>query len=281
MRRRAKERTIYATLTAVSWLIILPLLAIIYTIAVRGAPALSWEFLTQMPAKRMMEGGIMPAIVGTIYLVSGTVVIALPLGVMGAIYLTEYARQGPLLRLIRLAIVNLAGVPSVVYGLFGLGVFVQLLRFGYSLAAGSCTLALLVLPLVITASEEALRAVPQALREGSLALGATKWQTVRRIVLPNALPGILTGAILAIGRAAGETAPILFTGAAFYLGHLPRSVFDKFMALPYHLYIMATQVPGAPPRIQWGTALVLLVLVLGMNLAAILVRARLRRARRW
>lgn len=281
MKRRPQERVIYAVLTAASWLIILPLLAIIYSITKRGAPSVSWEFLTQMPAERMMAGGILPCIVGTIYLVSGTLVLALPLGVMAAIYLTEYARQGPLLRLIRLAIVNLAGVPSVVYGLFGLGVFVQLLKFGYSLAAASCTLALLVLPVVITASEEALRAVPHSLREGSLALGASQWQTVRRVVLPNALPGILTGAILAVGRAAGETAPILFTGAAFYLGHLPRSVFDKFMALPYHLYIMATQVPHSPPRIQWGTAFVLVVLVLGMNLAAILIRSRLRRARKW
>ncbi len=281
MRRRPKERLMYALITITAWLVILPLFAIIYTITVRGAPAVSWEFLTAMPAKRMMEGGIMPAIVGTIYLVGGTILLALPLGVMGAIYLTEYARQGLLLRLTRLAIVNLAGVPSVVYGLFGLGVFVQLLKFGYSLAAGSCTLALLVLPVVITASEEALRTVPRGLREASLALGATRWQTVRRVVLPNALPGVLTGAILALGRSAGETAPILFTGAAFYLGHLPSSVFDKFMALPYHLYIMATQVPGAPPRIQWGTAFVLLALVLGMNLGAILLRARLRRARKW
>jgi phosphate transport system permease protein len=229
----------------------------------------------------MTEGGIFPCIVGTFYLVVGTILFALPLGVIGAIHLTEYAPQNWLTRLIRLCIVNLAGVPSVVYGLFGLGMFVLFLHCGTSILSGSLTLAILILPLVITATEEALRGVPQSFREASLSLGATRWQTVRLIVLPNAIPGILTGAILGLGRAAGETAPILFTVAAYYLPHLPQSIFDQAMVLPYHLFTMATQVPDADPKLQWGTALVLLLLVLLMNLAAIVIRARLRRRRLW
>ena len=218
---------------------------------------------------------------GTVLLIIGTVIFALPLGVLAAVYLSEYARPGMLTRLIRLAIVNLAGVPSVVYGLFGLGVFVMLLRFGASILSGSLTLAIMTLPVVITASEEALSSVPRSFREASLALGATRWQTTVRVVLPNAIPGIITGLILGVGRAAGETAPILFTVAAFYLRDLPRSIYDQAMALPYHLYVISTQVPNASPKIQWGTALVLLALVLGMNLAAAVIRTRFRRARKW
>jgi phosphate transport system permease protein len=204
------------------------------------------------------------------------------LGVAAAVYLSEYARAGALVRLIRLAIVNLAGVPSVVYGLFGLALFVMMMKFGRCLLAGACTLALLVLPLVITASEEALRQVPGRLREASFALGATRWQTVRRVVLPNALPGILTGMILSVGRAAGETAPILFTAAFFSLTHpFPNSVFDPIVALPYQLFVMATEVPGIPEATKWATAVVLVGIVLAFNLAAVALRARLRRARRW
>ncbi|HEX2999418.1 MAG TPA: phosphate ABC transporter permease PstA [Armatimonadota bacterium] len=281
MNARRKERLVFALLTLSMLIVVLPVLLIIYFLAARGLPGLSWEFLTAMPRDNMRAGGIMPAIVGTLLLVAGTVLFSLPLGVFSAVYLSEYARRGWLTRIIRLAIVNLAGVPSVVYGLFGLGIFVMLLRLNASLLSGSLTLAILILPVVITASEEALRSIPNSYREASLALGATRWQTVRRVVLPNALPGILTGLILGVARAAGETAPILFTAAAFFLPRLPRTIFDQVMALPYHLYIIATQVPDAPPRIQWGTALVLLLLVLGMNLIASLIRSHYRRARRW
>jgi phosphate transport system permease protein len=261
--------------------VVLPVLGTVYLLLSRGLTAINWTFLTQPPTNMMREGGIMPAIVGTIYLILGTTVFALPLGVMAAIYLSEYAKPGPFTRLIRLSIVNLAGVPSVVYGLFGLGLFVMLLHFGASLLSGSLTLAILTLPVVITASEEALQQVPQSFREASLALGATKWQTTVQVVLPNAISGIITGLILGVGRAAGETAPILFTVAAFYLRDLPHSIYDQAMALPYHLYVIATQVPNAPPKVQWGTALVLLIIVLGMNLVAAVIRTRFRRARKW
>ncbi len=277
----AKQRLAFSVLSISTVFVVLPVLAVVYLLLSRGLPGISWEFLTQSPSNMMREGGIMPAIVGTIYLVIGTTAFALPLGVLAAIYLSEYARPGTFTRLIRLAIVNLAGVPSVVYGLFGLGLFVMLLHFGASLLSGSLTLAILTLPVIITASEEALSAVPQSFRDASLALGATKWQTTVKVVLPNAIPGIITGLILGIGRAAGETAPILFTVAAFYLRDLPRSVYDQAMALPYHLYVLSTQVPNAPPKIQWGTALVLLALVLGMNLIAAMIRTRFRRARKW
>lgn len=281
MPAQKKERLVFALLTLSMLAVVLPVVLVVYFLASRGLPGVTWEFLTAMPRDNMLAGGILPAIVGTLLLVVGTTLVALPLGVFSAVYLSEYARPGPLNRLIRLAIVNLAGVPSVVYGLFGLGLFVLLLRCGVSLLAGSLTLALLILPVVITASEEALRAVPNTFRQASLALGATKWQTTWRVVLPNALPGIFTGLILGVARAAGETAPILFTAAAFFLPRLPRSIFDQVMALPYHLYIISTQVPDAPPRIQWGTAVVLLMLVLGMNLIASLVRMRHRRLRVW
>ncbi|MEN6520555.1 MAG: phosphate ABC transporter permease PstA [Armatimonadota bacterium] len=273
--RDTKEKVIYWLLGLSTLAIVLPVLAILYFLISLGASAISWEFLTAVPRNGMTEGGIMPAIVGTFYLVIGTIVVAVPLGVMAAVYLSEYAGSGWFVRIIRLSLTNLAGVPSVVYGLFGLGVFVLLLDFGTSIIAGSLTLALLVLPLVITAAEESLRRVPQNLREGSLALGATKWQTVRNVVLPNSWPGILTGIILAIGRAAGETAPILFTAAVYYQVYLPRNVYDPVMALPYHLYTLATQA-DVRPELQWGTALVLLALVLGMSALAIMLRAKIR-----
>jgi len=276
-----KQRYIFALLGASTIFVVLPVIGVIYLLISRGLPALSWTFLTQPPTHMMKEGGILPAIVGTVYLTIGTAVFALPIGVLAAVYLSEYAKPGRFTRLIRLAIVNLAGVPSVVYGLFGLGLFVMLFRFGASILSGSLTLAILTLPVIITASEEALSAVPQSFREASLALGATKWQTTARVVLPNAISGIITGLILGVGRAAGETAPILFTVAAFYLRDLPRSIYDQAMALPYHLYVLSTQVPNAPPRIQWGTALVLLIIVLGMNLIAASVRTRFRRAKKW
>jgi phosphate transport system permease protein len=261
--------------------IVAPVLLVVFYLLWKGAHAVTWTFLTQPPMNGMREGGIFTPLVGTLYLSAGTMVISVPLGVLAAVYLHEFARPGPLVRLIRLALTNLAGVPSVVYGLFGLAAFVVMLRFDTSLLAGSCTLALLVLPVVVTATEEALRQVPHEFRAASLALGATRWQTVRRVVLPNALPGILTGVVLSLSRAAGETAPILFTAAAYYLPYPPRSIFSPVMALPYHLYVLATQVPGAPPHITWGTALVLLMLVLVLNTAAIVTRQSLLVRRRW
>jgi phosphate transport system permease protein len=229
----------------------------------------------------MKAGGILPAIVGTVLLTMGTAVAAIPVGVGGAIYLAEYARDTWLTRAIRLAIINLAGIPSVVYGLFGLGLFVLFLQFGTSILAGALTLAIMTLPIIISAAEEALRAVPTEFRTVSASLGGTRWQGIRHIVLPQALPGIITGVILGMLRAAGETAPILFTVAAFFLPRLPQSVFDQTMALPYHLYVISTQVPGMPIEIQYGTALVLLVLILSMSTVASVIRSYYRRRRQW
>ena len=256
---------------------------IVFDIVRRGMPALSWEFLTGYPRRGGAAGGIFPAIVGTFCLIVGTIIVAIPLGMASAIYLSEYARQGRWTRMIRNAISTLAGVPSIVFGLFGLGLFVLTLRFGASILAGSLTLACMVLPTIIVASEEALRAVPRAFREGSLALGATKWQSIWKTVLPYALPGMLTGAILGIGRAAGETAPILLTAAAFYLPRLPTSVLDPVMALPYHLYVLATQHPASDQvrPLQYGSALVLLLLVMASNIGAIVLRSYMRKKYRW
>jgi phosphate transport system permease protein len=249
----------------------------------QGAAAVGWEFLTEPPRNSMTQGGIFPAIIGTIYLTIGAILVALPLGVAASIYLSEYARDGRVLRLVRLGIQNLAGVPSVVFGLFGLGLFVVFFGMGVSILAGSLTLGLLILPTVIGASEEALRQVPSTFREASLALGATRWQTIRKVVLPAALPGILTGSILGIGRAAGETAPIMFTAATFYTLHLPDSVFSQVMALPYHIYVLATagtHISQTRP-LQYGTVLVLISLVLGLSLLAIIIRTRMRRTKKW
>lgn len=275
------QRIAFIMLFLATLIVVLPVVFIIAMIVIEGLPAINWTFLTDMPRDGMKSGGIFPAIIGTLYLVLGAVITALPLGIMAAIYLTEYARQNMLTRLIQLAIVNLAGVPSIVYGLFGLGLFVLLFKFGASLLAGSLTLAIMILPVIIASTQEALMGVPQGFREASLALGATKWQTIWRCVLPYALPGILTGTILGIGRAAGETAPILFTAAAFYLPQLPKSIFDQVMALPYHLYVTSTQIPGLSRTMQYGTALVLVALVLGMSLLAIIIRWRFRRNKKW
>jgi phosphate transport system permease protein len=241
----------------------------------------SWRFLTAFPEDGMKAGGILPALVGTVLLTIGTAITSVPIGVGAAVYLSEYARESWLTRSIRIAIINLAGIPSVVYGLFGLGLFVLFLNFGASIVAGSLTLGIMTLPIIISTAEEALRSVPQAFRVVSTSLGATHWQTVWRVVLPQALPGIMTGVILGLERAAGETAPILFTVAAFFLPRLPQSIFDKTMALPYHLFVISTQVPGMPLKIQYGTALVLLVFVLSMNLAATLIRSHFRQRRQW
>jgi phosphate transport system permease protein len=262
-------------------LIVIPVGLIVVVIIQKGLPAINWQFLTDMPRQGMRAGGIFPAIVGTLYLVTGAILFALPIGLLAAIYLSEYARDNTLTRIIKLAIVNLAGVPSVVYGLFGLALFVIFLKFGASILAGSLTLGIMILPVIITTSREALESVPQSFREVSLSLGASKWQTIRHIVLPNAIPGILTGTILGLGRAAGETAPILFTVAAFYLPRLPKSVFDQAMALPYHLYVISTQVPNVDEKIRYGTAFVLLTLVLFMNLVAIIIRTKFRKKKKW
>jgi phosphate transport system permease protein len=280
-RQRLLERVWVAILSAAMVIIVAPVALVVAYLLWKGGRHLSWSFLTQPPLHGMCEGGIFPVILGTVYLAVGTMIISVPVGVLAAVYLHEFARPGPLLRLIRLSLTALAGVPSVVFGLFGLAIFVITLRFGTSLLAGCCTLALLVLPLVITGSEEALRQVPDDFRAASLALGATRWQTVRRVVLPNALPGILTSMVLALSRVAGETAPIMFTAAAYYLPSAPRSLFSPVMALPYHLYVLSTQVPGVPERVTWGTALVLVGLVLVLNAAAIVLRQRLLGRRRW
>lgn len=248
-------------------------------ILILGLPAISWEFLTAFPRNSMTEGGIFPCIIGTVALSYGALLIALPWGVATAIYLQEYAKPGPVVHIIRLAINNLAGVPSVVFGLFGLAFFVTLMQMGVSILAGMFTLGAYILPLVIGSSEEALRSVPQTYREASLGLGGTKWQTISRVVLPSAAPGILTGAILGVSRAAGETAAIMFTAAMFYNRELPSSIFDSVMALPYHIYVLATagtEIEKTRP-LQFGTALVLIALVLGMNLLAIILRAKLQK----
>jgi phosphate transport system permease protein len=233
IRYRYIKQTVFFGLVRLSaFLLALALGGILAYIIVHGISALSWEFITQPPREAMTKGGIMPAIVGTLYLTVGAIAVGLPLGIVSAVYLTEYARQGLVIRVIRIGINCLAGVPSVVFGLFGLGFFVVMLKFGSSILAGSLTLGFLILPTIIGASEEALKSVPQTFREASLALGVSKWQTILRIVLPAALPGILTGSILGLGRAAGETAPIMFTAAAFFTAKLPTSVFDEVMALP-------------------------------------------------
>ena len=278
---QTKERLAFFILFLATLVVILPVALVIAVIVKNGAPAISWEFLTQMPRAGMKQGGILPAIVGTFYLVTGAVCFALPLGLLAAIYLSEYAKDSMMNRIVRLAIINLAGVPSVVFGLFGLALFVGFFKFGASILAGSLTLGIMILPVIITSSREALDAVPKSFREVSLSLGATKLQTIKNAVLPHALPGILTGTILGIGRAAGETAPILFTVAAFYLPRLPHSIFDQVMALPYHLYVLSTQVPNVDQKIRYGTALVLLAIVLAMNLVAVTIRSYFRGQKKW
>ncbi|NLE46199.1 MAG: phosphate ABC transporter permease PstA [Chloroflexi bacterium] len=281
MNRYLVQRLGFIFLGLCALVVVAPILAVIASIVVQGISAISWEFLTAMPRDGMKAGGIFPAIVGTLLLTLGTALVAIPVGVGGAIYLSEYARDTQATRSIRLAIINLAGIPSVVYGLFGLGLFVLFLRLGTSIVAGSLTLAIMTLPIIISAAEEALRSVPMEFRNVSASLGGTRWQGIRHIVLPQALPGVITGVILGLLRAGGETAPIMFTVAAFYLPRLPQSPLDQTMALPYHLYVISTQVPGMPLSIQHGTALVLLLLVLSLNLVATLIRGYYRRRREW
>lgn len=281
MNRNLVQRFGFGLLTLMAFLTVLPIILVIGYIIVQGAPAISLEFITGYPYGGMRQGGIWPAIVGTFYLTLGTAVFSVPLGVAAAIYLSEYAADNMVTRIIRLAIINLSGIPSVVYGLFGLGLFVFFLKFGTSILSASLTLSIMTLPVIISTSEEALRAVPQAFRTVSVSVGATRWQTIRRIVLPEALPGIITGVILGLNRAAGETAPILFTGAAFFLPRLPGSPFDATMALPYHLFVISTQIPEMPFQIQYGTALVLITFVVAMNMLANFIRSRARARRQW
>ena len=281
--RYFKQQAFFAVVRLSALTIALALGGLIFYIVVNGLPAISWDFLTLPPTDSMTKGGIMPAILGTFYLTVGAITIALPLGMVSAIYLTEYAKQGKFIRLVRIGVNCLAGVPSVVFGLFGLGFFVVFLQFGSCILSGALTLGILILPTIIGASEEALKAVPQTFREASLALGVSKWQTIYKIVLPAALPGILTGAILGIGRAAGKTAPIMFTAAAFFTAKLPGSIFDEVMALPYHIYVLATagtHIEQTRP-IQYGTVLVLVGLVLGVDLIAIAIRGAMRKKKRW
>jgi len=249
---------------------------IIYFIVSKGISAISWEFLTQVPKSSMTKGGVAPAIVGTFYLTMGSIIFALPLGLACAIYICEYSPKSWIVNIIRVSINNLAGVPSVVFGLFGLAVFVKFFHFGVSILSGCLTLGIMVLPSIISASQEALLAVPQSYRAASLALGATKWQTIKNIVIPTGLPGILTGVILSVGRVAGETAPILFTAATFYTRGYPKSILSEVMALPYHIYALMTEGthPEAQTKIAYGCALILLVMVLLISALAIVVRQK-------
>jgi phosphate transport system permease protein len=280
-RRHRTQKLMWGVFGLSSGINLAALVIICGFLVIKGLPAISWSFLTEMPRDSMTAGGILPCILGTLYLSLGTMAVAFPLGVASAIYLNEYARPGRTLRLIRLGINNLAGVPSVVFGLFGLAFFVTFFGLGVSLLSGILTLSILVLPVIIGTAEEALKSVPQTYREASLGLGATKWQTIRLVVLPAAMPGMLTGAILGLSRVAGETAAIMFTAAVFFTPSLPTSLTDPVMALPYHIYVLATagtDIAKTRP-LQYGTALVLIVLVLGMNLGAILYRAKLQKNR--
>jgi len=278
---RSREHVLVAVLGMATALLILPLLAIIGLLVVKGFPALSLEFLFSAPAAGMTAGGIFPAIIGTLWLVGVSLLVAAPIGVLAGIYLNEYAGDTWVTRIIHLAIVNLAGVPSIVHALFGVGAFVLFLGLGTSILAASLTLAVMTLPVIIASTKEALASVPMPFRRACWVLGATRWQTIRHVVLPNSISGILTGVILQVSRAAGETAPIMFTGAAFYLPFLPQSVWDQCMALSMHLFTVSTQVPNVPEPIPYATALVLLGLVLGVNLASIIFRSYLRSHRKW
>jgi phosphate transport system permease protein len=262
-------------------LLILPVLIILTTLVVKGSSMISYEFLFSNPTNGMTEGGIFPALLGTVWLVGVALVISVPVGVAAAIYLSEYAADNWFTRTINLAIINLAGVPSIVHALFGVGAFVIFFGFGTSILAASMTLAVMTLPVVIVATRESLQAVPHAFREACWNMGATRWQTIRRVVLPNSVSGILTGVILEVSRTTGETAPIMFTGAAFFIPVLPQSVFDQTMAMSLHLFVVATQVPNVPDALPYGVALVLISMVLLMNSASIALRMHLRGKKKW
>ncbi|WP_281834598.1 phosphate ABC transporter permease PstA [Propionigenium maris] len=278
LKGRSKD-IIETIIKGVGILSVLPVLGIFAYIIFKGVPAITWTFLSETPRAGMREGGIFPVIVGSIMLTVGTIVASVPFGILTGVYLVEYSKDNWLRRIINLTIVNLAGIPSIVYGLFGMAFFVIAMGMGRSLLAGSLTLGIMSLPVIITATREALLAIPKSLREASLALGATQWETTWKIVLPAALPGILTGIILSVSRAAGETAPIMFTAAAFYLPFLPESLSDQVMALPYHLYVISTQVPNMPESNMMGTLFVLVFITVGFNLLGAYVRNKFRKFR--
>ena len=281
VRNRRKQSAVKAAFLIMTLLLILPVMLILTVLVVKGAPAISFDFLFTEPTDGMTAGGILPALVGTIWLVSVALLASVPVGVAAAIYLSEYAPDNMLTRVINLAIINLAGVPSIVHALFGVGAFVLFFKFGTSILAASLTLAIMTLPVVIVSTRESLQAVPQAFREACWNMGATRWQTIRKVVLPNSISGILTGVILEVSRTAGETAPIMFTGAAFFLPYLPEGVFDQTMALSLHLFVISTQVPNVPESLPYGVALVLISLVLVMNATSVGFRVYLRGRKRW
>lgn len=280
-RNRKNERLVRLLLLVMTVLLILPVVAILSVLIYRGGPVISIDFLFTDPTNGMTEGGIFPALVGTIWLVAVALLVSVPVGVAAAIYLSEYAPDNHFTRLINLAIINLAGVPSIVHALFGVGAFVLFFRFGTSILAASLTLAVMTLPVVIVATRESLQAVPHAFREACWNMGATRWQTIRKVVLPNSVSGILTGVILEVCRTAGETAPIMFTGAAFFLPFLPQSVFDQTMAMSLHLFVISTQVPNVPEHTPYAVALVLIGMVLGINAISIAFRMYLRGKKKW
>lgn len=268
------EKIFKYIISIIGALTILPVFIILFFVLLKGIMGINFEFLFGMPTDGMRSGGIFPAIIGSIYLTIGTILFSVPFGIFTGVYLVEYAKETPLTRFINLTIINLAGIPSIIYGLFGMALFVIFLNFGSSILSGSLTLGIMCLPVIITAVREALLSVPNTLREASLALGATKWETIYKVVLPAASPGILTGIILSISRAAGETAPIMFTAAAFYFPFLPTGIFDQVMALPYHLFVISTQVPNMPVSNMYGTLFVLVVITIGFNLIGAYIRNR-------
>ncbi|RLJ20292.1 phosphate ABC transporter permease PtsA [bacterium endosymbiont of Escarpia laminata] len=281
-KRNKKVQGLYRTLFMLMTIIlIVPVAIILATLVYKGGGIISIDFLFTDPTNGMTEGGIFPALLGTIWIVAVALIASVPLGVAAAIYLNEYAPDNATTRIIQLAIINLAGVPSIVHALFGVGAFVIFFGFGTSILAASLTLAVMTLPVVIVSTRESLRAVPHAFREACWNMGATRWQTIRRVVLPNAISGVLTGIILEVSRTAGETAPIMFTGAVFFMPFLPQSVFDQTMALSLHLFVVATQVPGVPDELPYGVALVLIALVLIMNSISIAFRMHLRGKKKW
>lgn len=272
--KKKKEKIVENLIKIIGILSIIPVFIILGYIVFKGISAISWDFLTKMPEDGMRAGGIFPAIVGTIWLTIGTILISVPFGVLTGIYLVEYAKDNWLTRIINLTIINLAGIPSIIYGLFGMALFVIFLKFDVSILSGSLTLGIMCLPVIITSTRESLLAIPNHLREASLALGATKWETITKVILPAALPGILTGVILSISRAAGETAPIMFTAVAFYLPFLSETPWDQVMALPYHLYVISTQVPNMPLEYMTGTLFVLVVITISFNLIGAAIRQK-------
>ena len=281
VKNRRIEQSMRLLYLAMTLALVTPVLLILGVLIAKGGPVLSWEFFSTDPVNGMTAGGVFPALVGTVALVVVALLASVPIGVAAALYLSEYAPDNWFTRLINLAIINLAGVPSIVHALFGVGAFVIFFRFGTSILAASLTLAIMTLPVVIVATRESLQAVPMAFREACWNMGATRWQTIRSVVLPNSVSGILTGIILEVSRTAGETAPIMFTGAAFFLPFLPESVFDQTMALSLHLFVISTQVPGVPEELPYAVALTLIMIVLTMNALSIAFRMYLRGRKKW